>query len=91
MRGHRQGIRQAKGKENRAHRTVTVKSNPKVTEGTRVSERGRAHADDTEVYVKKKWKTPTYDEHMRERQVTADTPLRKGQSRMSVGPVVDTT
>ena len=90
VRGHRKGIRQTKGTENRAKQTVTKQRSPEVTQRPRVMTRSRAHADDNEVHTRKKWKTPTYDEHMRARQVKADTPLRQGQSRMSVGPVVDT-
>ena len=52
--------------------------------------RGRVYEHDDEVTKPKKWRTPTYDEHMKKRQVTADIPLRKGQDRMKEGPVVDT-
>ena len=77
-RGHMQGIRVTKGKENRVHRGVLPKTR---------RERGRVYDNGTEVQRKKQWKGPTYDEHMRKRQVKADTPLnRQGQVRMQEGP-----
>ena len=90
MRGHRQGIKQAKGKENKSQGGVKLKSEPVKAENPKVTERSRAYVTDDEVHKRRNQKAPTYDEHMRARQVRADMPLRQGQSRMSVGPIVDT-
>ena len=80
-RGHRQGIKMIKGRDNRITRGVVHKD--KV-------HRTRVHDNGDEVQMKKQWRGPTYDEHMKKRQVKADIPLRQGQVRMKEGPVVDT-
>ena len=65
--------------------TVTPKHEQQDTE------RGRAYVHGNEVHTKKKLKTPRCDEYMKTRQVKADIPVKQGQAKMTVGPVVDTT
>ena len=61
MRGNRQGIKQAKGKENRAQRGARPKSTTAITEKPRVTERSRAYVTDDEVHTRKRKKAPIYD------------------------------